>query len=235
MALGDLLHFDEQTYVQKISRPYYPDHVLYDNIHRKRRQTAASGFSIGAGVALAPVTAGMSLASSAYGARTFDIASQKLALLEWEWARRGYAPLPQHHIRDTILPMAVSAVVSSATLGMDFNLGAVGVNAVSQAGVHGMGQILHGATHDYAANHIAPQLSHGFEKGFGEAVHHAASGAPFPSHAYPPPPYGTTGEALAVEAAKGVFHYGLHKAAHTGQEYMARQWPNVSLMSPLTL
>jgi hypothetical protein len=224
MGLNDLLHFDQQAYLQKISRPFYPDPDLYDNIHRKRRQTASSGFSIGAGVALAPVTAGMSLASSAYGARTLDIANKKLALLEWEWARRGYAPLPHHHIRDTILPMAVSGAVNVLTLGMDMGLGSAGANAVSQAGVHGMGQILHGATHGYAANHIAPQLTDGFERGFGEAVHHVTSGAPFPSYGHPPPPYGAVGEALGVEAAQGVFHYGAHKAAHNGQEYMARHW-----------
>lgn len=102
MGLGDLLHFDENAYAQKISLPYYPDPNLYDNIHRKRRQLAASGFSIGAGVALAHITAGISLASSAYGCRTLDIARQKLEMLEYEWSRRGYSPLRQHIGRDTI-------------------------------------------------------------------------------------------------------------------------------------
>ena len=116
---------------------------------------ASSGFAIGAGVALAPVTAGASLASSAYGARTLDIANQKFALLEWEWARCGYAPLHEHFIRDRVLPMAVTGVVSAATLGIDMGFGSAGANAVVQAGVHGMGQVLHGAGHSYASYAIA--------------------------------------------------------------------------------
>ena len=225
MAIGDLLHFDEASYRDKISRPWYPDHELYDNIHRKRRQTASSGFAIGAGVALAPVTAGASLASSAYGARTLDIAIQKFALLEWEWARRGYAPLQEHFMRDRVLPMAVTGVVSAATLGIDMGFGSAGANAVAQAGVHGMGQVLHSAGHSYASNAIAPQLTSGFEKGFEEATHYAVSGAAFPAHGYyPPPPYSAVGEAVGVEVFKQGLHYGVHKGATVGQEYMARHW-----------
>ncbi|KAI0083856.1 hypothetical protein BDY19DRAFT_613233 [Irpex rosettiformis] len=226
MAVGDLLHFDEAAYINKIARPWYPDEVLYDNIHRKRRQTASSGFAIGAGVALAPVTAGVSLASSAYGARTLDIAKRKLGLLEWEWGRRGYAPLPEHFMRDRVLPMAVTGVVSAATLGFDMGLGAAGANVAAQAGVHGMGQVLHGAGHGIAANGIVPQITAGLEKGVEEATHYAMSGAAFHTHGFynPPPPYQAIGEAAGVEAVKEGIRYGAGRAGLAGQEYVAKRW-----------
>ncbi|KAI0339461.1 hypothetical protein BDW22DRAFT_1431724 [Trametopsis cervina] len=224
MALDDLLYFDEDAYAQKISRPHYPDSTLADNIHRKRRELASSGFSIGAGVALAPLTSGVSLASSAYGCRTLDIAHQKLALLEYEWRRRGYLPLRQHIGRDTILPMTLSGVVSVATLGFDMGLGAAGANAVSQAGVYGLGQVMHDAYHGYAANAAGSHFVHGFGKGFEEVAHHTISGSNFPANGAPLPPYTAIGEAVGVEAARGGVHLGMHQAAHTGQEYWARRW-----------
>ncbi|KAI0825455.1 hypothetical protein BC629DRAFT_1586371 [Irpex lacteus] len=224
MGVNDLLHFDQYAYQRKISRPWYPDPDLYENIYKKRRQTVSSGFSIGAGVALAPVTAGGSLVSSAVGVRTLGIANQKLALLEAEWARRGYRRLPDHFLRDRVLPMAVTGAVSVATMGFDVGLGSAGANMVVQAGGHGVGQVIHGIGHGYATHNFIPQFATGTEKGFEEAAHYAVSGAAFPPHGYPVPPYRAMGEFVGVEGVKWGVHQGMERAAHTGQEYAARRW-----------
>lgn len=119
--------------------------------------------------------------------------------------------------------MAVTGAVSLATLGFDIGLGSAGANAVSQAGVHGLGQVLHGAAHGYAADAAGSQFVHGVGKGVEEVAQYATSGS-VPANGLPPPPYAAFGQAAGIETDKGGVHFGMHKAAHTGQEYWARRW-----------
>ncbi|KAI0083857.1 hypothetical protein BDY19DRAFT_910324 [Irpex rosettiformis] len=221
MAIGDLMHFDEGAYISKISQPSYPDDVLRKNIYRKRRQTVSSRFAVGAGVGLAHVTGGASLASSAYGARTLSVASQKLVLLEREWERREHPTLPEHFMRDTVLPMAISTAVGAATVGFDLGLSAAAVSVPTSAG-HAVHQAAYGvATH---ASGAVPQIESGLETGLGEAARYATSGAAFPAHGacYIPLPYGPIGEVAGVASVKEVVDYSIGRTALAGQEYVAK-------------
>ncbi|KAH8118875.1 hypothetical protein DFH11DRAFT_705509 [Phellopilus nigrolimitatus] len=172
MALTEFLHLDCKHYRRKICRPYYSDRELAKNIYKKRREIAAAGCSIGTGLALAPLTAGTSMASSAVATRSVHIAYQKLAMLESEWARRGYRSLPRHVVRDWALPCAVSGAVGGAGIGLDSLFASAGSAAINHAGFenlpHLFGNVLQ--THGAVSPVNAQQLGGGFFSGVQQSV-----------------------------------------------------------------
>ena len=200
MGFNDLLHFDEDEYKIKIAQ--HPDEGIYTNILKKRRQAASSGTSIGMGVALAHVTGGASLVSSAYNARTLDIANKKLELLEEEWEARGHEEVPKNFFRDRALPIAATGTASAVMLGLDAGISTAGAGAVTQVGANDAGQVLYHAGHGYAVNVAAPAQS--------LTAYHA----PTPNIEH----------IMGKEAVKAGMHFGVNKAVNKGQEHVAKSW-----------
>jgi len=219
MTFTDFFHFDEKKYRQKISRPHYPDHELQQNIYTKRREIAASGWSVGAGLALIPPTLGASALGAGVASRSLVVARDKLKLLEMEWARRGYPPLRTHPIRDGAVPCVFAAAVGGLTLGLDAGLGAVGANAVSHAGYVGAQNLASG----FAQGQGLPSGSEAaFGHGFYNGVHQA--GAVFQgngSFGLPPPPMSpvyAVGQMAGVSAAVHAVDYSIQRGADWVQQ-----------------
>lgn len=216
MGFNDLLYFNDDEYKIKITS--YSDQDLHDDILKKRRQTSASGASIGVGIAFAHITGGISLASSAYSVRTVDIAYQKLAILEVEWEARGYERVHENVWRDKVLPIAVTGTTGAAVMGIEMGVSAAGAHAVTQASVNGVGQ---DAGHGYAVNAMAPHSAY-----VAQPVPCTYAGAePLPAQslaAYPPIP--NAEHTLGKKVVEAGMHYGVNKAATGGQEYVAKKW-----------
>jgi len=98
----------------KISNPNYSTLLLEANINKKRRQRIGMACGIVSGVGLAPITLGATIAASAYSCRSFDVAAQKLLMLEEEWKRRGQPKLRSRLVRDRVLP----GIIGAATVGL---------------------------------------------------------------------------------------------------------------------
>ncbi|KLO07913.1 hypothetical protein SCHPADRAFT_944877 [Schizopora paradoxa] len=215
MGVTDFLHFDQSKYRQKISRPHYSDQELQENIYTKRREISASGWGIGAGLALIPPTLGASALGAGVASRSLIIARDKLSLLEMEWQRRGYAPLQVHHFRDGALPCVFAAAVGGATLGMDHGLAVAGANAISHAGYVGAQQLANGVIQGQG---LPPGSEAAFGSGFVNGAHQV--GTAFqgtPNFGLAPPPMNpmyAVGQMAGVSAAEHAAGYAIQQGAN---------------------
>jgi hypothetical protein len=115
MALGDTFGFDEAKYAEKIKS--YTTQRLHEDEQIKYRQRVGAGVSTGGGILLAPLTGGVTLIGSLYGARRLSIADQKLHIIEAELKSRGIEPFTPKD-SDVFIPAAITA----ATLGIAHGL-----------------------------------------------------------------------------------------------------------------
>lgn len=116
MAIDDLFGFDEAKYRSKVAN-WEAAHLRKSEVVKLRQENGAVASGLG-GVFLAPMTGGLSLLGSAYGARRYSIASQKLKIIQEELDTRG---LPRHTLtdRDEVIPVLSSMV----GLGVGFGVG----------------------------------------------------------------------------------------------------------------
>jgi len=114
---------------------------------------------------------------------------QKLELLEQEWARRGWAPLPES-TRDTAVPIAVGATNLGIMSGMEGAFVTADAVTVTQAGVQAMA-----ASHasqrfaQHGSHHLANAVQHDtgtFNHVFQENLHQEVR-APQTGENDPPP------------------------------------------------
>lgn len=119
MAIGELFEFDSDAYKRKISSPFYADAELAANIIRKRRNRNGAACGVCSSVGVAFVTFGASAITGAASCRSYGVASQKLDILEAEWAHRGHAKMPVSTMRDRVLP----GMMGAATLGLNSLIG----------------------------------------------------------------------------------------------------------------
>lgn len=126
MKFTESLHFSQKKYREDLRTKNLSHIALAKEIYRKRSKRLSSKVSAGAGVAAAFVTGGHSLVASAYSGRNISVESQKLAILEEEWAHRGHPPLAESTLRDKVIPITVAFGASLFTLGLDVALAAAG-------------------------------------------------------------------------------------------------------------
>ena len=119
MKLSEIAHFSEDKYREHIADKYSNDQDLGTEIYKKRAKRLSSKVRVGVGAAAAPLTGGGTLVSAAFSGRNISVESQKLELLEEEWANRGYAPLPERRLKDKIVPVLLTAATSTFAAGMD--------------------------------------------------------------------------------------------------------------------
>ncbi|KAG8831714.1 hypothetical protein FRB91_005248 [Serendipita sp. 411] len=134
MGLLDTFHFDAADYEYKKSRE--PTRTLIKKHHSKVRELTAHGVTAGAGIALMPLTLGISLGSAAYAARQAYVILQQKELIEAELSRRRVC-IPRMRKRDV------------ATGG---SIGAAGaaISVLLPVGIHEITGDLGGATAGYA-------------------------------------------------------------------------------------
>jgi len=213
MAFTDFFHFDEEEYRQNKSRPHYPDNELHNNIYRKRREIAASGWSVGVGMVL------MHPLGVVVASRTLIVARDKLKLLEMEWARRGYAPLQTHPIRDGAVPCMFAAAVNGLAIGLDLGLGAAGSHVVSHAGHVGAEQLAYGLTQGQGMpSGSEAAFFHGFYNGADQAGAVVQGNGSF--GLLPPPmnPAYVVGQAAGVSVAEHAMDYSIQQGANWVQQ-----------------
>ncbi|KZO93414.1 hypothetical protein CALVIDRAFT_557067 [Calocera viscosa TUFC12733] len=99
--ISEYFHFDRNAYWQKIRT--LPHHELQLKEQGKRRNKIGAATGIGASVAAAPFTFGLSLGGAALSARAFAIEKDKLYLLQYEMYLRGL-PALEATARDWIIP-----------------------------------------------------------------------------------------------------------------------------------
>jgi len=111
MAIEDTFqHFDPVAYARKISdQKSYPTHKLKTQEIAKQRQHVSAGVSMGSGIFFAPLTMGVSLVGTAWGARRLYIAEKKLELITKELTKRN-VPLHDTEAKDILLPLAIGVV-----------------------------------------------------------------------------------------------------------------------------
>lgn len=211
MAIKDLLHFDSDAYRAKIQSFNYTNQELANNIYRKRREIASSGWSIGAGIALIPITAGVSAVTSTYATRTLSIARQKLWHLECEWSRRGYPPLSKRTLKDFVVPCTITGAVGAIGIGLDATFASPLAAVGSSAAPHAHAFLPPHSLPDYhTVQHFGSGVANGVHQGFDAIV-----GSPGPQVAaapYHPDPYFAAGQFAGLEAEKFGVNYGVGQA-----------------------
>ncbi|KJA17976.1 hypothetical protein HYPSUDRAFT_45689 [Hypholoma sublateritium FD-334 SS-4] len=119
MKFCEIAHFSKDKYRQHIADKNLSDQELGTEIYKKRSKRLSSKVRVGVGAAAAHLTGGGTLVSAAFAGRNISVESQKLELLEEEWAVRGYAPLPERRLKDKIVPVLLTAATSTFAAGMD--------------------------------------------------------------------------------------------------------------------
>ena len=238
-ALEEWLHFSENAYRKKIRRPHYTDKELQDNIYQKRREINAAGWTIGANLALIPITAGASALALPVASRSLHIARKKLLMLEDEWRQRGYGTLPSHFFRDGVLPCAVAGTVGAVTMGIDNGFSAAGASAMNHTAIQSVGTsvmshtAMAGGGHmtgvALQANSLSPgvghQLWYGVENGVQQGV--AVLGHPGSSYITAASPYAapayTLGQATGVDTVHQGINYATGKLGDWAQDKIAHR------------
>jgi hypothetical protein len=118
--------FDESKYASKLRDMSIPE-LLYRE-KDKYRATVSGAAGVGAGIGLVAFTAGTSLLGSAIGGRRWDVASQKLEMVQRELMARG-EPLCDPTKRDVLIPMAVSLCTMGIGHGMEIAVASHATNA----------------------------------------------------------------------------------------------------------
>jgi hypothetical protein len=119
MTKPDFVSFDASLYSVKVAS--------LDNSQLQRKEVLkigsaySGGFGVAGGVVLAPVTAGVTIVGAAAGARTWQVASQKLEIIQAEMKTKGL-PLHKEMKRDSAIP----AVFSGFTEGLKMAVGVEG-------------------------------------------------------------------------------------------------------------
>jgi len=126
MGFKDLLDFDEAAYIDKMKTKSIED--LHEHECTKYRQEISGSWSVGVGIGLVPLTFGVSLIGSAYGARRYDIAAQKLKIVKAEIDSRKETHYETRK-RDMFIPMAIGAL----TVGVGCGLECLAMDATSTA------------------------------------------------------------------------------------------------------
>lgn len=120
MKFKETLHFSQKKYREEQRSKSHVE--IAQAIYRKRSKRLTSKVSTGVSVAAAVVTGGHSLVASAISGRNISVESQKLEILEEEWANRGQPRLPESTARDKIIPVTIAFGASLFTVGLDVAL-----------------------------------------------------------------------------------------------------------------
>jgi hypothetical protein len=154
MAITDIFNFDTAQYRSRIATLSDAD-LQRSEVTKLRQENGAVASGLG-GVFLAPLTGGVSLIGSVYGARRYSIASQKLQIIQKELDARI---LPSHVLsdRDEIIPV-LSACIG---LGAGFDVGQVLDNGTGNVVDH---FVVHHATQAAAQKTTDAGLSWTFDE-----------------------------------------------------------------------
>jgi hypothetical protein len=122
MKIKETFHFDKREYVNTISGKNFTYTELAKEIYRKRAKKLSAKTKTGIGILAATATGGASLVGSALAGRNMSVESQKLKMLEAEWARRGQPKLPKSKLKDRIIPITIAVGTSLFAIGIDIAL-----------------------------------------------------------------------------------------------------------------
>ncbi|KAF8192187.1 hypothetical protein BJ912DRAFT_963222, partial [Pholiota molesta] len=114
--------FDEDEYLNTISGKYFSHTALAKEIYRKRAKRLSAKVHTGMGILAATLTGGAALVGTAIAGRNISVESQKLEMLEAEWARRGQPMLPKSKFKDKIIPITIAVGTSLFAVGIDIAL-----------------------------------------------------------------------------------------------------------------
>jgi hypothetical protein len=122
MKIKETFHFDEDEYLNTISGKYFSHTALAKEIYRKRAKRLSAKVHTGMGILAATLTGGAALVGTAIAGRNISVESQKLEMLEAEWARRGQPKLPKSKFKDKIIPITIAVGTSLFAVGIDIAL-----------------------------------------------------------------------------------------------------------------
>lgn len=127
MGISDLFDsFDAAAYRRRIRR-LSRDEICKREI-QKRRQLYGAGFKMAGGTALAPFTMGISFIRTGLGARQYDIAKQKLTVIQQIMREEGWK-FHNETKRDVLIPLV------SNLIGIGVGVVGIGAGGVVDAGL----------------------------------------------------------------------------------------------------
>lgn len=118
--VDDFLHLDETNYAFRISQ--FSNIELKTREIQKMRIFLAGSITFGSGLGAIPVTAGLSLILSSYGARRMNVAKRKMDIIQRELARRNIA-LHTLTTRDKVIAVTAGLISFGvgAAIGIEFS------------------------------------------------------------------------------------------------------------------
>ena len=131
MRTLETFHFSENKYRKRVTKKKFDDERLANEIYKKRAKRVTSSVRVAVGAVAAFFTAGGSLVAAAIAGRNISVQSQKLKVLEGEWAGRGHPELPERLIKDVIIPAALTVATGTIVVGMDAKIASVGAGLIS--------------------------------------------------------------------------------------------------------
>lgn len=131
MRTFETFHFNEKKYRKRLAKKKFSDERLATEIYKKRAKRLTSAVRVAVGAVSAFFTAGGSLVAAAIAARNISVQSQKLKVLEGEWAGRGHPELPERMLKDKIIPAVVTAATGTLAVGIDAKIMNMGAGLIS--------------------------------------------------------------------------------------------------------
>ncbi|KAF9478934.1 hypothetical protein BDN70DRAFT_993793 [Pholiota conissans] len=118
MKMLETFYFDRTQYQYNISHKNFSYTTLAKEIYKKRANRLTSTMHTGMNIVAIPFTGGFSGISAILTCRNVSVESQKLSMLEVEWARRGQTMLPHRTITD-VIHITIAVGTSLLTIGID--------------------------------------------------------------------------------------------------------------------
>lgn len=214
---------DAEAYRNKISRPHFSDQELEQKIYEKRSKVNAAGWAIGAGVASIFFTLGVSALTLPLPLVASQIDQEKLALLEWEWSRRGYPTLATRVFQDGVIPCTIAGTVGAIGMGVGHGFLAAGSSCVNHAATAAGGHL---AANTMQAHSVAPGTGNQFWSGAENGVQqtfglmgHPTNGYITHASPYDSPAY-VVGQAGGMDAVHQFIDYTTHKVGDWVQDQL---------------
>lgn len=117
-SLGQYIHLDVDEYRWKIR--LYSNEKLQKNIYKKRANKLSGKIHFCVSAVASPLTGGGAVIPLLANGNGISVTSQKLNMLEVEWAGRGFPALPHRVLKDCFFTATIAGATSvfAASIGI---------------------------------------------------------------------------------------------------------------------